>query len=105
MRTLLILSTLAIALFSQVAFSKNLIRVKALGKSSKGQYVAFEEYGFTNNSKTPFSKIRVMNVWKNKYVTKEIKVISTNKNSNLEEVRAKAKKLAKKDLISFNISG
>jgi predicted secreted protein len=101
MKLLIILSILFSA---QVSFSKNLIRVKAIGKSSKGQYIAFEEYGFTNNSKTPFSKIRVMNVWKNKYVTKEIKVIGPSKNSNLKEVRAKAKKLAKKGLKSFNIS-
>ena len=101
MKVLLILSIL---LSSQFSFSKNLIRVKAIGKSSKGQYIAFEEYGFTNNSKTPFSKIRVMNVWKKKYVTKEIKVIGPSHNSNLKEVRAKAKKLAKQDLKTFNIS-
>lgn len=98
------LALILVLFSSQLAFSKNLIRVKAIGKSSKGQYIAFEEYGFTNDARTPFSKIRVMNVWKNKYVTKEVKVIAPNSEVKLEEVRAKAKKLAKKGLKSFNIS-
>ena len=85
--------------------AKTMMRVSALGSSPKGQYVAFEEFGFLNNSKIPFSRIRVMNVWKNRYVGKEINVISDKKNQlELEQVRAKAKKLAAERLKQFNIS-
>ena len=84
--------------------AKNLIRVKTLGKSPKGQFIAFEEFGFKNDAKVPFSKIRVMNVWKNKYVTKTIYVTDPKNEMKLEQIRAKAKKLANKQLKAFNIS-
>ena len=84
--------------------AKNLVKIKTLGKSPKGQFIALEEFGFRNNTKVPFSKIRVINVWKNKYVTKTIFVTDPNSEMKLEQVRAKAKKLAKKQLKAFNIS-
>ena len=84
--------------------AKNLIRVKTLGKSPKGQFIAFEEFGFKNDAKVPFSKIRVMNVWKNKYVIKTIYVTDPKNEMKLPQIRAKAKKLANKQLKAFNIS-
>ncbi len=45
-----------------------------------------------------------MNVWKDKYVTKEVHITSDRKNKNLKQVRARAKKLAMKRLKRFNIS-
>ena len=89
---------------SFTANAKNLIRVKALGKSPKGQFIAFEEFGFKNDAKVPFSKIRVMNVWKNKYVIETIYVTDPNNEMKLPQIRAKAKKLANKQLKAFNIS-
>lgn len=86
------------------ANAKNLIRVKTLGKSAKGQFIAFEEFGFKNDAKVPFSKIRIMNVWKNKYVTKTIYVTDPDNEMKLPQIRAKAKKLANKQLKAFNIS-
>lgn len=99
---LIILITLILGSLSVNA--KNLIRVKTLGKSPKGQFIAFEEFGFKNDAKVPFSKIRVMNVWKNKYVTKTIYVTDPKNEMNLNQIRAKAKKLANKNLKAFNIS-
>ena len=101
MKSLLVL---ALLLSSFLAEAKNLIRVKTLGKSPKGQYIAFEEFGFTNNSTVPFSKIRVMNVWKNKYVSKTIYVVDPDNEMQLEQIRAKAKKMAIKHLRAFDIS-
>lgn len=87
------------------AFAKTMIRVNALGASPKGQFVAFEEFGYLDNSTIPFSRIKVMNVWKNKYVGKTINVVSDKKNDlELDQVRAQAKKLAKEGLKRFNIS-
>lgn len=86
------------------AHAKNLIRVKTLGKSPKGQFIAFEEFGFKNDAQVPFSKIRVMNVWKNKYVIKTIYVTDPKNEMKLPQIRAKAKKLANKQLKAFNIS-
>lgn len=102
-----VMKKLILVFFILGAFSAsatNLIRVKTLGKSPKGQFIALEEFGFKNNAKVPFSKIRVINVWKNKYVTKTIYVTDPQNQMKLEQVRAKAKKLAKKQLKAFNIS-
>lgn len=93
-----------VLLGSFTANAKNLIRVKALGKSPKGQFIAFEEFGFKNDAQVPFSKIRVMNVWKDKYVIKTIYVTDPKNLMKLPQIRAKAKKLANKQLKAFNIS-
>ena len=81
-----------------------MIKVKAIGSSPKGQYVAFEEYGFKNGQTIPFSKIRVMNVWKGKYVEVPVHIIGTNEDSRLTSIRVKAKEMAKKKLKKFDIS-
>lgn len=100
---LLVLSLLCGQVMEVMA--KTMMRVNALGASPKGQYVAFEEFGFLSDSKMPFARIKVMNVWKNKYVGKEINVVSDKKNQmELEQVRAQAKKLATERLKKFNIS-
>jgi predicted secreted protein len=92
-------------LFSVKVQAKTMIRVKALGASPKGQFVAFEEFGYINNTDIPFARIKVMNVWKKKYVGKSINVVSGQKEKlQLDQVRAKAKKLAIERLKEFNIS-
>jgi predicted secreted protein len=83
--------------------ASNLVRVKALGSSPRGQYVAFEEFGYKNGRKLPFSKIRIMNVWKNKYADKPVQVVGNTDGVNLNHVRIKAKSLAQKQLEKFNI--
>lgn len=98
------LYVLLTALFvSQGVSAKTLVRINAIGASPRGQYVAFEEFGYKEGRKTPYSKIRVMNVWKNKYVEEPIQVIGTKKEENLEEVRKKAKDLALRKFKKFNI--
>lgn len=98
------LYVLLTALFvSQGVSAKTLVRINAIGASPRGQYVAFEEFGYKEGRKTPYSKIRVMNVWKNKYVEEPIQVIGTKKDEKLEEVRKKAKDLALRKFKKFNI--
>lgn len=93
------------ALFiSQAAPAKTLVRVNAIGSSPRGQYVAFEEFGYKEGRKFPFSKIRVMNVWKNKYMDESVIVIGKDKEDRLEVIRQKAKAQALKKLKKFNIS-
>jgi hypothetical protein len=50
-------------------------------------------------------RVRVYNTWKNKYVTKPVRITGKNKDSSLSKIRQEAKRLANKDLQAFNISG
>ena len=87
------------------AAGNKMVRVKAIGSSPRGQYVAFEEFGYKDaNRKYPFSKIRVRNMWKKKYVEKPVNIIGNPESDNLNQVRAKAKEIAKKKLEKFNMS-
>ena len=101
MRTLLSI----IFIFGSLSLqANNMIKVKAIGSSPKGQFVAFEEFGYLNEDKAAFSLIRVKNVWKDHYVDKPIKVISKDGDMELDQVRAQAMKIAKERLKVFNIS-
>lgn len=102
MKKLYILVT---ALFiTQAVPAKTLVRINAIGSSPRGQYVAFEEFGYKEGRKFPFSKIRVMNVWKNKYVEDAVQVIGKDESDRLQAIRQKAKAMADKKLKKFNIS-
>lgn len=85
-------------------YGKNMIKVEAIGSSPKGQFIAFEEFGYLDEGKAPFSRIRVKNVWKNKYVNRPIRIIDEKEGLELEQVRAKTKKMAREELKEFNIS-
>ena len=103
-RLYVFLTTLIVASVGNSAHANNMVRVKALGSSPRGQFVAFEEFGYKNGRKIPFSKIRIMNMWKNKYADKPIQVLGKRKEINLEFVREKAKRLAIDRLKKFNIT-
>ena len=92
------------ALFiTQASHTKTLVRINTIGSSPRGQYVAFEEFGYKDGRKYPYSKIRVMNVWKNRYVDDPIQVIGKGQDEKLDQVRKKAKDLAIKKFAKFNI--
>ena len=80
-----------------------MVRVKALGSSPRGQYVAFEEFGYQDGKRIPYSKIRVRNMWKNRYEGKPVSVFGSKKSDQLNIVRDKAKGLAANKLKKFNI--
>lgn len=104
-RLYVLLTTLFISAATTTPVQSNpLVRIKAIGSSPRGQYVAFEEFGYKNGRKFPYSRIRVMNVWKNKYVDTPIYLIGTEKDDRLNSIRSKAKSLAVKKLKKFNIS-
>jgi predicted secreted protein len=105
MRKLFVLVSALFFVNGQVSAKPNMVRVKAIGSSPKGQFVAFEEFGYKDgNRKVPFSKIRVMNMWKNKYVEKPVNIIGNSEKENLSNVRDRAKELAHQKLKKFNIS-
>lgn len=99
-----ILLSLFFMLNLSAAHGRSVIKVSPIGHSPKGQYVAFEEFGFLSGN-VPFVRVRVYNTWKNKYVTKAVRITGENKESSLSKIRQEAKKLANKDLQAFNISG
>lgn len=106
MKKLFVLVTSAFLLtsVSSQVQAKNLVRVMAIGSSPRGQFVAFEEFGYQNGRKIPFSKIRVMNMWQNKYVTDPIYVIGNEDVDSLINIRSKAKTQAITQFKQFNIS-
>lgn len=106
MKKLYVLVTcfLITASMSTMVQAKNLVRVKAIGSSPKGQYVAFEEFGYKNGRKTAFSKIRVMNMWKNKMMSSPIQVIGNSQKNKLQDIRIEAKDKASLHLKKYNIA-
>lgn len=79
----------SLASYANAALGKTIVRINPLGESSKGQYIAYEEYGYLGNSSQPFVKFKIMNVWKNKYV-EDFKLMGDDAQS-LEEIRKKIK--------------
>lgn len=103
-RLLICLSSLLIAsTISTNTQARNFVRVMAIGSSPKGQFVAFEEFGYQNGKTLPFSKIRIMNMWKNKYITAPILVVANKEADDLRQVRSKAKTQAQSFLKKYNI--
>jgi len=93
-------------LLSLNCFSSSREYVDTIGSSPKGQYVAFETYGFKPEEKKFYSSIKIMNVWKKQYVGSiiEAEMPAFTKDS-LSKVRAKARTLALENLKKFQISG
>lgn len=78
--------------------------IQALGASSKGQFVAIEEYGYNAGQKTYYSRIKLMNVWKKEYVSPVVEVESDARlPADLMRVREAAKERAAVHFQKFNI--
>jgi len=89
---------------SQDSQASNMVKVNAIGSSPRGQFVVFEEYGYRKGTTVGFSKIRVINAWKNKYVSHPIYIrADLDRKQSLSEIRSKAKKLAIEEFKGFNI--
>lgn len=80
--------------------------IDTLGVSSKGQFVALEEYGYKVQSHTYYVTIKVMNVWKKEYVGQMIEVeVPAHRPNYLPKARARARLMAQEHLRSYGISG
>lgn len=93
-------------MFSGLSFGSEHQMIDTLGVSSKGQFVALEEYGYKSQSHTYYVTIKVMNVWKKEYVGQKIEVeVPAHRPNFLEKARARARFLAQDQLRRFGISG
>lgn len=101
-KTLLLLVCFGTTLSLQAAEPLQMIR--ALGASSKGQFVAIEEYGYNAGLKTYYSRIKLLNVWKKEYVSPVVEVEQDARlPADLLRVREAAKQRAAVHFQRFNI--
>lgn len=95
---------LFIVINSTVSFAREHQMIDTLGSSSKGQFVALEQYGYKSHSHSYYVKIQVMNVWTEEYVGQTIEVeMPAHRPFMLEKARARAKELAKDQLTKYDI--
>lgn len=86
------------------AFASEHQIIDTLGVSSKGQFVALEEYGYKSQNHSYYVRIKIMNVWKKEYVGKSIEVeLPAHRPVYLEKARARAKFLAMEELKLYKI--
>ena len=96
---------IASIMFSTLILGGEHQMIDTLGISSKGQYVAIEEYGYRSQSHSYYVTIKVMNVWKKIYVGQAIEVeLPAHRPSYLQKARTKARFLATEHLKTFGIS-
>ncbi len=87
------------------AFAANKQKIDVLGTSSKGQFVAIEEYGYRPGTHMYFVTIRVMNVWKKEYVGDNIQIeLPASRPYVLKKARAEALELAQNTFKKYNIN-
>ncbi len=80
--------------------------IDTLGVSSKGQFVALEEYGYKAQSHTYYVTIKVMNVWKKEYVGQRIELeVPAHRPDYLAKARTRARLMAQDHLRRYGISG
>lgn len=86
------------------AFAVNKQKIDVLGTSSKGQFVAIEEYGYRPGTHMYFVTIRVMNVWKKEYVGDSIQIeLPASRPYVLKKARAEALDLAQNTFKKYKI--
>lgn len=95
----------ALLMITAVAHASEHQMIDTLGVSSKGQFVALEEYGYKAQSHTYYVTIKVMNVWKKEYVGSRIEVeVPAHRPSYLNKARARARLMSLEHLRSYGIS-
>lgn len=87
------------------AFANNKQKIDVLGTSSKGQFVALEEYGYRPGTHMYFVIIRVMNVWKKEYVGDNIQIeLPATRPYILARARKEALELAQNTFKKYKIN-
>lgn len=80
--------------------------IDTLGSSSKGQFVALEEYGYKSQTHSYFVTIKVMNVWTEEYVGQSVEVeMPAHRPVFLDKARSRARELAQDVLKKYDIKG
>ncbi len=86
------------------AFAVNRQKIDVIGTSSKGQFVAIEEYGYRSGTHMYFVTIRIMNVWKKEYVGDTIQIeLPASRPYVLNQARVEAKQLAQNTFRKYKI--
>lgn len=86
------------------AYAVNKQKIDVVGISSKGQFVAIEEYGYRPGTHMYFVTIRVMNVWKKEYVGDKVQVeLPATRPYVLKKARLEARELAENTFKKYKI--
>lgn len=100
------LIVLILGMVCSLSFAAEHQKIDTLGISSKGQFVAFEEYGYKADVHSYYARVKIINVWKNEYVGESFEVsLPAHRPMVLEKVRQQVKILAQDQLKKFNING
>lgn len=95
---------LMLTLMLSNAYAVNKQNIDVLGTSSKGQFVAIEEYGYRPGTHMYFVSIRVMNVWKKEYVGDKVVVeLPATRPYILKKARSEARELADNTFKKYKI--
>lgn len=86
-----------------VASAGDYAELEYIGVSKDGKYMAFEEYGTQDGSGFAYSNVYFVEIETNKYAAKPIRMVIQDEKISLEEIRAKAKKSATKNLKKLGI--
>lgn len=87
------------------AFASSMVSFNPIGSSPKGQFVALEEFGYYDVSKTqPFTKITIHNTWKNKIIGRPLLLTGYKQKLALPQLRNKARLMVRKNLIKYDIN-
>lgn len=99
-------ATFLLLIYCGMAYSSDHHMIDTLGSSSKGQYVALEEYGYKANTHAFYVTIKIMNVWQKEYVGETVQVeLPAHRPEYLKKAREKARLLAKDQLEKYYIKG
>lgn len=80
------------------------VNITSLGVSPKGQYVAIEEYGYNPGLRTYYSRIRLLNLWKNTEAAPMVEVEHTARSpEDLLRAREEARSKATASMEKLNI--
>ncbi len=91
-------------LLTTQVFAATKQKIDVLGTSSKGQFVALEEYGYRPGTHMYFVSIRVMNVWKKEYVGDNIQIeLPATRPYILDRARKEALDLAQNTFKKYKI--
>ena len=97
--------SLGLLMISGLAFGSEHQMIDTLGTSSKGQFVALEEYGYTSETHSYYVTIKIVNVWTKEYVGQSIEVeLPATRPDYLQRARDKAKDMAQGQLSKYRIN-
>jgi hypothetical protein len=77
------------------------VMINKIGSSFKGKFVAVEHYGIESNGHS-FSRVEIWDMWESKKIMMK-EYVSKKQDIDLDEVRAKARLLAKTEALKYKI--